>query len=477
MCINIVKAHVIHRCHELCTSGLAHFICNLKRPCFLLSGREFVAESNPFRVKFQFRFGTTNSYIMAMEHTIFHPSISQCDAVMIFFLIFQGTCTQFIIQRKSATFKHLAARKHAIVHHDIMPARTYLHIDRLAIFSEMVTARIEPILCFVSRLLVFQREYRKRTVQRILATDSFQNVVTTLQLPKIKRNRLVSIGLIYRIVYLIVYLCGNILTGKVLIIKGEMQHTVALYAFGQPTIEISRTVTEREIEAPLMAFAGTIGDRCTHFNDIITRHVVLSFGHSEHYRHMKIPFLVCLNGVCLECLLIFIVTSPPIPIRPTGHSIDHLGTLHRNPGIAFGRALHMDCVTILIGLCIRSEVNGKRRTLVFLNMKICLVIFVGFYRKRTCLSRFRKIKRCIGRSIGIGDHFLRCYLVIFSIIEFQCDAVGYIDRSLFRLVILLKVNQAHVDLLSGTVETAVCEKLDIILYEIIFIVFYIVFTR
>ena len=137
----------------------------------------------------------------------------------------------------------------------------------------------------------------------------------------------------------------------------------------------------------------------------------------------------------------------------------------------------MDCVTILIGLCIRSEVNGKRRTLVFLNMKICLVIFVGFNRKRTCLSRFRKVKRCIGRSIGIGEHFLRCYLVIFSIIEFQCDAVGCIDRSLFRLVILLKVNQAHVDLLSGTVETAVCEKLDIILYEIIFIVFYIVFTR
>ena len=110
MQIDVVKTHVIHRSHELCTGRLPIFVGELQGPCLVLSRCKSVAECNPLCMQIQLRVGSTDIDIVTMEHTVFHPRISHCDAIEISLFVFEGTCVHLVIQREGAAFKHLTAR-------------------------------------------------------------------------------------------------------------------------------------------------------------------------------------------------------------------------------------------------------------------------------------------------------------------------------------------------------------------------------
>ena len=148
----------------------------------MLTRRQTVAEGLPSQSQQLIRHGARNRMLMDMALAILHPSISQEQAVAIFFLISKLAVNQFGILLCGTALYHLVASKDGIDNMQVGIAGTHLNGNGLAVTGELAARGIEPVVGLSSGFRIIKAEHHKFHVEAVTLANGLETMFTALAL-------------------------------------------------------------------------------------------------------------------------------------------------------------------------------------------------------------------------------------------------------------------------------------------------------
>ena len=169
---DLVEALIIEHSHQRGISRCTVRILDFKRPFFLLTRSQTVAESLPRQAKSLVGHWASDGLLVFVTYTVLDPCIGHKQAVTVFFFINKLPVEQLTVLLYDATLNHLVASIDAIDHVEVRIAGAYLNSDRLSIIGELRIRTVEPVVGLRGRFRVIKPEYHKGHVYRVAFAHS-----------------------------------------------------------------------------------------------------------------------------------------------------------------------------------------------------------------------------------------------------------------------------------------------------------------